>query len=52
MSLGNIQLEKGICVACTEPFGEHTKRQLVRCIFRIQGTMVGSQISNHDLEDK
>ena len=53
--IGNKQLEKIVCVACTEPFGDHTKRQLIRCIFRIQGTMVGSEIDNqapHELSDK
>ena len=40
--LGNKQLEKLTCVACTEPFGEHSKRQLIRCLFRVQGTMASS----------
>lgn len=53
--IGNKQLEKVMCVACNEHFGEHSKRQLIRCIFRIQGTMVGSEIDNqapHELSDK
>jgi hypothetical protein len=53
--LGNKQLEKIVCVACTEPFGDHTKRQLIRCIFRIQGTMVSNGIDNNpptELSDK
>ncbi|MBC8430229.1 MAG: hypothetical protein H8D92_02395 [Pelagibacteraceae bacterium] len=44
--LGNKQLEKILCVACTEPFGDHTKRQLIRCIFRIQGSLVSEGIDN------
>lgn len=44
--LGNKQLEKIICVACTDPFGEHTKRELIRCIFRLQGTLVSDGIQN------
>jgi hypothetical protein len=47
--IGNKQLEKIICVACTEPFGDHTKRGLIRCIFRIQGTMVSNGINNESM---
>tara|TARA_B100000029_G_scaffold241908_1_gene239219 strand:+ start:5913 stop:6077 length:165 start_codon:yes stop_codon:yes gene_type:complete len=53
--LGNKQLEKIVCVACTEPFGDHTKRQLIRCLFRVQGTMVGMGVENSpppELADK
>lgn len=52
--LGSKQLAKIVCVACTEPFGEHTKRGLIRCIFRIQGTMVSNVVQNEpkDLDDK
>ena len=53
--LGNKQLEKIICVACNEIFGDHSKRQLIRCIFRVQGTMVSQGIDNSpppDLADK
>ena len=45
--MGNKQLEKIMCVACTERFGEHSKRQLIRCLFRIQGTMVGNEIGSY-----
>lgn len=45
-NLGNKQLEPIICVACTEPFGKHSKRQLIRCLFRIQGTMVSNEIDS------
>ena len=48
---GNKQLEKIICVACTEPFGEHTKRGLIRCIFRLQGTLVSDGIDNNEAPD-
>ena len=44
--IGNKQLEKIICVACTKPFGEHTNRGLIRCIFRLQGTLVSDGIQN------
>tara|TARA_R110002020_G_scaffold78467_3_gene197310 strand:+ start:152 stop:334 length:183 start_codon:yes stop_codon:yes gene_type:complete len=49
--IGNKQLEKIICVACTEPFGEHTKRGLIRCIFRLQGTLVSDGIQNKEAPD-
>jgi hypothetical protein len=48
--IGNKQLEKIICVACTHTFGEHSKRDLIRCIFRIQGTMVSNGIQGEDFE--
>jgi len=53
--MGNKQLEKIICVACSEMFVEHSKRQLIRCLFRVQSTMVCEQINNteeHEMEDK
>ena len=46
MTLGNKQLEKIVCIACSEIFAEHSKRQLIRCLFRIQGTFVGDGIDN------
>ena len=47
MTIGNKQLEKIVCVACSEIFADHSKRQLIRCIFRIQGTLVGNGIDNN-----
>ena len=44
--IGNKQLEKIVCVASTEPFGDHSKSQLIRCLFRIQGTMVSNEIDS------
>jgi len=44
--MGYKQLAKVICVACSEPLGEHSKRDLVRCLFRVQGTMVSDGIEN------
>lgn len=49
--LGNKQLEKIICVACTEPFGNHSKRDLIRCCFRLQGTLVSDGIENKPIPD-
>ena len=45
-TLGNKVLGACICVACTEPFNNHSKRDLIRCIFRIQGTLVSDGIEN------
>ena len=39
---GNKQIEKVICVACNKFIGEHSKRGLERCLFRLQGTLVQS----------
>lgn len=53
--LGNKQLEKIICVVCTEPFSDHSKRGLIRCIFRLQATVVSDGIQNNpppELKDK
>jgi hypothetical protein len=49
--ISNKQLEKIICVACTHTFGEHSKRDLIRCIFRIQGTMVSDGIQNEPVKE-
>ena len=46
MGLGYKQISKVICIACSEPIGEHRKRELARCLFRIQGTMVSNGIEN------
>lgn len=29
-----------MCIACQNLIGEHTKRGLGRCLFRVQGTML------------
>ena len=48
--LGNKIIGACICVACTEPFNDHSKRDLIRCIFRIQGTLVSDGIENETPE--
>mgnify|MGYP001188051576 CR=1 FL=1 len=53
--IGNKQLGKIMCIACNEIFSDHSKRQLIRCLFRIQGTLVANGITDktpHELEDK
>jgi len=42
--ISNRQIAKVICVACSDPIGDHSKRQLWRCIFRLQGTLVSGKI--------
>ena len=51
MVIGYKQIAKVICVACSEPLGEHGKRELARCLFRIQGTMVSDTLSDADIAD-
>jgi hypothetical protein len=46
MAIGYKQIAKVICIACGEPLGEHRKKELARCLFRIQGTMVSNGIEN------
>ena len=50
--IGNKQLEKIICVACNELIGDHSRRQLARCLFRIQGTFVSNGIENPQPSEK
>ena len=35
-----------MCIACNDHLGEHSKRQLIRCLFRVQGTLVSDGIEN------
>ena len=44
--VGYNQLAKVVCIACSEPLGEHSKKNLVRCLSRVQGTMVSNGIEN------
>ena len=43
--MGNKQLEKIVCGACNETFLDHSKRQLIRCLFRVQSTMITDEMS-------
>lgn len=51
MALSNRELGKTICIACNELFTDHSKRELIRCMFRIQGTMVSNGINNSELSE-
>lgn len=38
--IGSKQIDKIICIACGEKIGIHSKNDLGRCLFRIQGTFI------------
>ena len=38
--IGSKQIDKIMCIACQNLIGEHSKRGLGRCLFRVQGTMI------------
>ena len=44
--IGKKQLQKMTCTACTKTFEEHSKGELYRCMFRLQGTLVASAVEN------
>jgi len=56
MSLSRKDLESIICIVCSKRYGEHTKgnspkfslRELMTCMFRLQGTMVADGIKNEE----
>ena len=44
MGLSNKQIGKVVCIVCSELIGDHSSRELGRCLFRLQGTMVAGKI--------
>ena len=44
MTLSNHELAKVLCIACQDTIRDHSKRQLWRCLFRIQGTVVAAKL--------
>jgi|LWDU01.1.fsa_nt_gi hypothetical protein len=46
--LTNKELSKMICIACSDSFGSHSKREMIKCAFRMQGTLVYDTIANKD----
>ena len=42
--ISNNQIAKVLCIACQDTIGEHSKRQLWRCLFRVQGTIVSAKL--------
>jgi hypothetical protein len=58
MPMSRKDLESIICIACSRKYGEHTKRdspkfsirELMTCMFRIQGTLVSEGINNKPVD--
>ena len=50
--IGSKQIDKIICIACGEKIGIHSKNDLGRCLFRIQGTFISVSRSNLINESK
>ena len=46
----NKELSKVICIACNDTFGSHSKREVIRCAFRMQGPLVHDTIQNKEAE--
>ena len=42
--ISNNQISKITCVACKELIGNHKKRLLWRCLFRVQSTYISAKI--------
>ena len=49
MTISNKELAKMVCVACGNHFGDHSKREIIRCIFRIQGTAVSAKVGEKNV---
>jgi len=53
MVISNNQISKVLCIACQDVIGGHSKRQLWRCLFRVQGTIVSAKLEEKlPTEDK
>ena len=48
--IGSKQIDKIMCIACQELIGEHSKKNLGRCLFRVQGTMIAE--GKNQVEEK
>ena len=44
--ISNGQISKITCVACKELIGNHKRRELWRCLFRIQSTYMSGKIED------
>ena len=40
MTIGTNSIKKERCYACNELFGDHSHKDLLRCLFRVQGTLI------------
>jgi hypothetical protein len=52
MTLGWSVVEKIICIACSNPIGEHSRKELGRCLFRIQGTYIHENFKKGDSQPR
>ena len=48
--IGSKQIDKIMCIACQSLIGEHSKKNLGRCLFRVQGTMIAE--GKNQVEEK
>ena len=51
MTISNKELSKMICVVCAERLGDHSKREVIRCMFRLQGSVVSAKINEEKVKD-
>jgi len=49
MTISNKELARMVCVACGNHFGDHSKREIIRCAFRIQGTAVSAKLGEKNV---
>jgi len=49
MTISNKELARMVCVACGNHFGDHSKREMIRCAFRIQGTAVSAKLGEKNV---
>ena len=49
MTISNNEIAKMVCIACGNHFGDHSKREMIRCAFRIQGTAVSAKLGEKDV---
>ena len=49
MTISNNEIAKMVCVACGNQFGSHSKREMIRCAFRIQGTAVSAKLGEKNV---
>ena len=51
MPISNKELAKMVCVVCAERLGDHSKRDIIRCMFRLQGSVVSAKINEEKVKD-
>ena len=51
MAISNNELSKMVCVVCAERLGDHSKREVIRCMFRLQGSVVSAKINEEKIKN-